>query len=63
LTSYGFTKQKRPANDNKKQQNDTLHIFHKIYPIASIMKIKGMVNKINRNCFWYVSSIDDKDEE
>jgi hypothetical protein len=41
-----------------------LAYFHQNLPsIASIMKIKGMVNKIKTNCFWYVSSIDDKDEE
>jgi hypothetical protein len=27
------------------------------------MKIKGMVNNINANCFWYVPSIEDNEEE
>jgi hypothetical protein len=62
LTSYGFTKKKRPANDNKKQQNDTCIFFINLPSIASIMKIKGIVNKIKQTV-WYVSSIDDKDEE
>jgi hypothetical protein len=46
LTSYGFTKKK--TNDNKKQQNDTCIFFIKFTINSSIMKIKGIVNKIKQ---------------
>jgi hypothetical protein len=40
-----------------------LAYFHKISVYTQNNKINGMVNNMKTNCFWYVSSTEDSEEE